>query len=144
MRNDFERISSESEVVLPAQMSWGSRCNADTSGAQALMLAILEDATRCIERGRRRRHAPTRRQAAEAEHWIRCECRAWLFSFGSICDALGFDADALRVRLLADGGHPASGGTATRLPVNLDRALPQESFSSSPARALAPGPARIS
>ena len=101
MSNDFERIFSESDVVLPAQVSWGSRCNADTSGARALMLAILEDATRCIERGRRRRHALTRGQAAEAERWIRCECRAWLFSFASICDVLGFDADALRVRLLA-------------------------------------------
>lgn len=112
MSNDFETISSESDVVLPAQMSWGARCDADTSGARALMLAILEDATRCIERGRRRRHAPTRRKAAEAERWMRSECRAWLFSFASICDVLGFDADALRARLLADGGHRGSGGTA--------------------------------
>jgi hypothetical protein len=82
------------------------RRDGEASGACSLMLAILEDAKLCIERGRRRRHARTREQAAEAETWIRSDCREWLFSFASICDVLGFDADALRVRLLT---NPATG-----------------------------------
>ena len=112
MNNEVERTLFEPEVVLPAQLSWGARCDANTSGARALMLAILEDAMLCVERGRRRRHPHTRRLAAEAETWMRSDCREWLFSFASICDVLGIDADALRVRLLTDVTAPADGGRA--------------------------------
>ena len=114
MSNDFEMTLFEPEVILPAQMSCGACCDGDASGACALMLAILEDAILCIERGRRRRHPHTRRLAAEAETWVRSDCRGWLFSFASICDVLGFDADALRVRLLTTVEHPPNGGRAAR------------------------------
>ena len=114
MNNDFDKALFEPELILPAQMTAGARVDADTSGARALMLAILEDAMLCIERGRQRRHRRTRRLAAEAETWVRSDCREWLFSFASICDVLGFDADALRDRLLATIEHPASGGHAVR------------------------------
>jgi len=89
------------DVVLPAQIFWGARCDGTTSGVRALMIAIVEDATLCIKRGGRRRHWRTRRLAAEAEAWVRSDSREWLFSFASICDVLGFDPDALRVRLLS-------------------------------------------
>ena len=112
MSNEFKSAVFEPEVMLPAQMTWGARDDGDTSGARALMLAILEDAMLCIARGRRRRHPRTRRLAAEAESWVRSDCREWLFSFASICDVLGFDADALRVRLLINAEHPANGGRA--------------------------------
>jgi hypothetical protein len=118
MSNALAMTEFESEVILPAQVPWGARYDGNTSGPRALMLAILEDALLCIERGRRRRHPRTRRLAAEAETWIRSECREWLFSFASICDVLGFDADALRVRLLANVKHPASGGPAVRAEAN--------------------------
>jgi hypothetical protein len=101
------------EVVLPVQMSWGGRGDGDISGARALMLAILEDALRCIQRGRRRRHK-INRQLAEAEAWVREESREWLFAFANICDVLGIDADALRVRLLSNVEHPANGAGAAR------------------------------
>ena len=110
MNNDFDMALFEPEVVLPAQMSWGARCDGATSGVRALMTAILEDATLCIEWGRQRRHWRTRLLAAEAETWVRSDCREWLFSFASICDVLGMDADALRVRLLPTVEPPANGG----------------------------------
>jgi len=100
MSNDFNMALFEPEAMLPAQLSWGARCDSDTSGARALMVAILEDAMLCITRGRGRRRARTRRLDAEAETWMRSDSREWLFSFASICDVLGIDADALRVRLL--------------------------------------------
>lgn len=115
MSNAFELAVFGPEVVLPVQMSWGARCDGDTSGARALMIAILEDAMLCIERGRRRRHSRTRRLAAEAETWVRSDCREWLFSFGSICDVLGIDVDALRGRLLTNVERPANGARAARL-----------------------------
>jgi hypothetical protein len=114
MNNDFDKALFEPEVVLPAQMTGGARIDGDTSGARALMLAILEDAMLCIERGRRRRHAHTRQLAADAATWVRSDGREWLFSFASICDVLGFDADALRVRLLTNVEHPANGGRVAR------------------------------
>jgi hypothetical protein len=112
MRKEFELAGFEPEVILPAQMTWGARHDSDTSGPRALMLAILADAVLCIERGRRRRHPGTRRLAGEAETWVRSDCREWLFSFASICDVLGFDADALRVRLLTKVEHPANAARA--------------------------------
>jgi hypothetical protein len=114
MSNVIEMTLFEPEVVLPAQLSWGARCDGNTSGARALMLAVLEDAMLCIERGRRRRHPLTRRLAAEAETWMRSDSREWLFSFASICDVLGIDADALRVRILTDVAPSADGGRAAR------------------------------
>src|SRR5262249_21335135 len=83
-----------------AQMCVGFRWNGETSGPRALMLAVLEDAVQCIEQGRRCRRFHARRLAAEAEAWVRCNRRDWPFSFVNICEVLGFDADAVRRRLL--------------------------------------------
>ena len=109
MNTDFDGALFELEVILPGQLSWGARCDGNTSGARALMLAILEDAMLCIDRGRRRRHPHTRLLAAEAENWVRSDSSEWIFSFVSICDMLEIDADVLRVRLLTDVGHSAHG-----------------------------------
>lgn len=114
MNNDFDNALFEPELILPAQMTGGARVDGDTSGARALMVAILEDALLCVERGRRRRHPRTRRLAAEAETWVRSDCREWLFAFASICDVLGIDPDAVRARLLTHVERPASGGRAAR------------------------------
>jgi hypothetical protein len=84
------------EVVLPAQLNWGARLDAHTSGPRALMLALLEDAIRCLL-------APhgSARLAREAETWIRSEDRTWPMSFTNVCDALGLASGTLRVALLA-------------------------------------------
>jgi len=100
MTSDFEMAPCEPSAVLQTQMSEGARWNADTSGPRALMLAVLEDAVRCIEEGRWRSHFRARRLAAEAEAWMRCERREWPFSFVNICEVLGFDVDAMRAHLL--------------------------------------------
>jgi hypothetical protein len=95
------------EAVLPAQVSWGVRWDADTAGPHALMLAVLEDAIRCIENGRWRRRFGARRLAAEAEAWVRCDRADWPFSFLNICEALGIDVESMRRWLLIP--HPAPG-----------------------------------
>jgi len=76
------------------------------------MLAVLEDAIRCIERGRRSRRRGICARAAEAVAWVRSDDRAWPFAFASICDVLGLDVDAVRAGLLGGerchaGGSPA-------------------------------------
>jgi hypothetical protein len=114
MNDRWDNALFEPELILPAQMPRGARLDGNTSGARALMLAVLEEAVLCIERGRRRRHPRTRRLAAEAETWVRSDCREWLFSFASICDVLGIDPEALRTRLLTRAERPASAGCAAR------------------------------
>src|SRR5262245_10172069 len=86
MIDEFDAIRCEPSAFLPAQMSSGIRWDGDTSGPRALMLAVLEDAVRCIEDGPRRRRYRIRRLAAEAEAWVRCEQRDWPFSFVNICE----------------------------------------------------------
>ena len=108
MISAFEMAPCEPPAVGQATMRGGARWGCDTSGPRALMLAVLEDAVRCIEEGRWRRHFRARRLAAEAEAWVRCERREWPFSFVNICEVLGFDVDAMRAHLLTsprDAAH---------------------------------------
>jgi hypothetical protein len=105
LTDERESALFEPAVILPSQIGGDAPWVSDTSGPIALMLAVLEDAARCIERGRRRRHPETCTLAAEAAAWVRCESRAWPFAFASICDVLGLDVDAARARFLASGEH---------------------------------------
>ena len=65
-----------------------------------LMLAILQDAIVCLEKGLFRTSRRGSRPAYEAAQWIAQRDRTWLFSFESICDNLNLDAEALRQQLL--------------------------------------------
>lgn len=90
----------EPMVILPAQITVDVRWTSGIAGPIALMLAVVEDAARCIEHGRRDRHRGIQKVAAEAEAWVRSERRDSPFSFANICDVLGVDVDAARARLL--------------------------------------------
>lgn len=105
MTSNLEPMSCTPDAVLPAQVSGGVRWDADTSGPRALMLAVLEDAIRCIENGRWQRRFGARRLAAEAEAWVRCDRADWPFSFLNVCEVLGIDVDAVRSRLLTRHTH---------------------------------------
>jgi hypothetical protein len=56
MNDAFDSALFEPVVILPSQISVDAQWVSDTSGPIALMLAVLEEAARCIERGRQRRH----------------------------------------------------------------------------------------
>lgn len=69
------------------------------AGERALMRAVLEDAIRCLGgAGGPMRLRPS--LAAEARRWVTDGDRHWPYSFENICDALGFEPDHVRVRLL--------------------------------------------
>src|SRR5262245_8156551 len=106
MNDEFESALFVPDVILPSQISVDARWASDMSGPVALMLAVLADAVRCIERGNWRRHAGNRKQAAEAATWVLSDSREWPFAFASICDVLGLDVGAVRARLLVDGECP--------------------------------------
>jgi hypothetical protein len=87
------------DSVLPAQFQPAGR-PAGARGERALMLAVLEDAIRCLEERRRSVRSEPRRLAREAEAWIRSDIER-PFSFVSVCDALDIPARELRAVLLA-------------------------------------------
>ena len=86
------------EALLPAQFGQARR-ESMVRGERALMLAVLEDAIRCLEDGPRRES----RLAREAEAWIRDDDDEWPFSFLNLCANLEIDAAQLRRELLARG-----------------------------------------
>ena len=78
-----------------------------------LMLAILQDAVACLEKGLFRTSQRCSRPAYEAAQWIAQRDRTWLFSFESICDNLNLDAEALRQRLLRKERYRHMGGRSS-------------------------------
>lgn len=72
------------------------------SGARVLMRAVLRDAILCLQG-----QAPDvskrcrARIANEARTWVISRDLTYVFSFETICDVLGIDANQLRARLLS-------------------------------------------
>lgn len=108
MSEEFESGPFEPVVILPSQTAVEAQWADETSGPIGLMLAVLEEAARCIERGRGRCRPGLRKLAAEAEAWVLNDSREWPFAFASICDVLGVDVDAARESLLRAGEHYAA------------------------------------
>jgi hypothetical protein len=100
------------ESVLPAQFEPARGAIAAT-GERALMLAVLEDAIRCLQEHRRGARAEPRRLAREAEAWVRSNVER-PFSFVGVCDALDIPARELRAALLAWRGRPLAVDVAQR------------------------------
>jgi hypothetical protein len=84
------------EQFLPSQLP-PARNDSLIRGEKALLLAILEDAVRCLAG----RNGTRTRLVREAEAWVRADDHAWPFSFLNVCEHLGFDAHRLRGVLLA-------------------------------------------
>ena len=84
--------------VLPEQF-FDSRIKlAAVCPETALMYAVLEDAFLCLDR----RFETDERflaNAREAEDWFFSDDSRWLFSFVSICEALGLDQEYMRKKL---------------------------------------------
>lgn len=89
-----------SEIILPDVLSsytyWDHFRKTNWCPEQALMLAVLGDAVRCI-RDRQSTKSKVRREAVD---WILAEENEDLFSFEAICFALGLDASWLRKGIL--------------------------------------------
>lgn len=80
-----------------------------------LLLAILEDAASCYIHGQPRAGVGTSR---EAEKWIWGRGRQTVLSFQTVCETLGFDAQAFRRGLmrLKASKPPSHGGRRLRKP----------------------------
>lgn len=63
---------------------------------EKLMLAVLDDAIKCIQKYAFARHRKGKILFQEAEDWVQEINRDWPFSFVNVCDILGFAPDYLR------------------------------------------------
>ena len=84
--------------VLPEQF-FDSRVKLATVCPEtALMYAVLEDAFLCFHEQFEADHRYMQR-AREAEDWFFSDDSRWLFSFVSVCDALGLEPRYIRKKL---------------------------------------------
>lgn len=86
------------ETILPSQY-FGALRSVVLGGEQRLMLAVLVDALNVLQNWQRVSTVRKRRAFTEAAQWVNMRGTRYAFSFDSICDALGIDAQALRRRL---------------------------------------------
>ena len=105
----------ETHTILPVQFFLESATS--RTGEQRLMAAVLEDAIalhfKRIPPGTAKQRPKFQQDKREAEHWLRSNDRASVFSFLQICEALDLDPQSLRrgLRMLheqavTDGHHP--------------------------------------
>jgi hypothetical protein len=103
--NDDQRArwkigGNSSKPVIAGHVAVGSPPRAPLRLPEVdLVLAIFEDAVRCIQNASR---TVTRRQHQEALQWITAERYDWPFSFVNVCKFLGMDASAVRAMVRGD------------------------------------------
>ena len=112
------RTSSSHALVAPHREDHDEAVGKDRQGLdpgegeRKLMQAVLSEAIVCLTG----RAGPARERyqlAAEALRWVRSRDMIWPFSFESICDVLGVDADSLRRRLLPHAVASPTGDSHT-------------------------------
>ena len=87
-----ERQEDEVGVLLQSPLAGGESRSGQLTGTKALMLAVLEDGIRSYL-------GAAALIGEEADHWIRSPRNQSPFSFVVICETLGLDPDAVRVRV---------------------------------------------
>jgi hypothetical protein len=77
---------------------------------QRLMIALVRDALRCIERYRYARDTRGRRLFAQEAQWVLSNDTDWLFAFARVCESLDLDPDAVRrtLRLAGERSEPST------------------------------------
>jgi hypothetical protein len=74
---------------------------------KSLLAAILEDAVQEYRKYRRAHDADGKKRFREAEEWIMCGGKDWIFSFDNVCELLGLDPEYVRRGLRETLGRPA-------------------------------------
>jgi hypothetical protein len=85
------------DLLTPAQYYGGRRpSHREMNATKRLLLAVLEDALRCIQTYTESPNPVHRKAFAEAETWILDRKAHGPFAFGVICDVLGIEPNRLR------------------------------------------------
>ncbi len=98
-----ERVTTlfQPDTLLPDQYFDTFRRKLHLEPEKKLMLAILEDAVACYQKHVVARDGKGKALFHEAEAWVEEKSTDEVFSFDSVCEMLGFDADYLRQGLTA-------------------------------------------
>jgi hypothetical protein len=83
-------------ILTPDQYYDERRDDSALRPIKRLMLAILEDALRCLHKHADAKNGARRRMYREAEQWLSGEGANALFSFTVVCETLGIEPDYLR------------------------------------------------
>lgn len=85
----------------------------ETAPERKLMIALVRDAIRCIDRYRHAGDSRGKRLFADEARWVLSNDTSWIFSFARVCETLDLDREAVR-RSLRLGAEWMS-GQRTRL-----------------------------
>ena len=93
-----ERVTSlfQPDTLLPEQYLDTFRRKLHLEPEKKLMMAVLEDAIACFQKYVFAREGKGKMLFQEAEDWVQDTNSDWLFSFGNVCETLGFNPDYLR------------------------------------------------
>lgn len=97
-----EKIASlfQPDMLLSAQYFENLRRKTHFEPEKRLLLAILEDAINCYQDNLISRSVKKKRLFEETEQWILDADADWIFSFDSVCEALGLNPEYVRQGLL--------------------------------------------
>ena len=98
-----EKVASlfQQDTLLPAQYFDTFRRKSHLEPEKRLMLAVLEDSITCFQKYAWARDSRGKALFTDAEEWIFAQNHDWLFSFESVCEALGFHPKYVRAGLTA-------------------------------------------
>ena len=97
--NRDARYDRQSDVSVLPEEFFDSRVKLATVCPEtALMYAVLENAFLCFQKQLEMERRFVQR-AREAENWFFTDDSRWLFSFVSVCDALGLEPQFIRMKL---------------------------------------------
>ncbi|MFN2425261.1 MAG: hypothetical protein ABR587_02295 [Candidatus Binatia bacterium] len=87
-----------------------SSVSADTLPEHRLMIALVRDAIRCIDKYRHARDFRGKRLFAQDAEWVLSDDTGWIYAFARVCETLDLDRNSVRIAL---GLLPARGAAAT-------------------------------
>jgi hypothetical protein len=92
MMEETSRVRPEPDVIIPAHLLGRTIATPE----KRLLLAVLEEAVGTYHRYVVATDPRDRSIFVAVEEWFACEDATWLYSFVSICDALGLEATYVR------------------------------------------------
>jgi hypothetical protein len=107
---DLSQDVAQRNVLLRSDISVPT---AELLPEQRLMIALVRDALRCIERYRYARDTRGRRLFAQEAQWVLSNDTDWLYAFARCCESLNLDPEAVRrtLRLAGERSEPSSAGS---------------------------------
>lgn len=88
------------DPILPIQFSNNFRRRTYLEPERVLMLVVLEDAVDCLQKYATCASGKKKRLFDQTMHWVLTDDDNWLFSFNSVCEAVGLSAGCLRKGLI--------------------------------------------